>query len=158
MRQNLEHQVSERLSELRTREFVNPRRTMHQCGIAAGVLLVALIPVVLWPSGSQLLLQRLLTPFANLESASDLRFQIEEGDRTVARGSDARIVAKPSWRSGTVGTRPDDVQLELTAIDGRADRITMVFDELSGAFVADILNISESVSFRVSGGGARTKL
>ena len=158
MRGHIEEQVTGRLNQLRSEGFVDTRRTLSRIGIAALIFAVALLPPILWPSGSKLLLARMFTPFGNLESATNLYFDVADGDRTVAKGSDVMIAATPKWRTADAGQRPDSVEVQLVAEDGRTDTLAMAFDEVSGNYVAELLNIAAPVQFQVSGGGAKTKL
>ncbi|MEQ9411337.1 MAG: hypothetical protein RIK87_26725 [Fuerstiella sp.] len=157
MRQRLEEQVATQLKQLKAEHFVDGRRTLRRCGTAAGLMLLVLLPALLWPSGTQLLAFRLLMPFANLESATNLYFEIPNGDRTVARGHDVRIAAAPKWRTQAHGERPEQVWLTLYGSNGQSDSLTMSFDELSGTYQADIPKIADTVQFTVRGGGATSK-
>lgn len=158
MRSHIEEQVAEQLQTLNPSEFVDGKRTLRQCGTAAGLVLAALLPVIFWPSGSRLLLQRLVQPFANLESAGNLYFEVPDGDRTVARRTDVQIAAAPRWRTEAPGERPQEVELHLIAQNGETERLTMSFDELSDRYVAGILNINDTLQYRIVGGGTETRL
>lgn len=158
MRRRLAEQTSGQLHQLRNREFVDSKQTAKRWGVAGLLMVAALVPAIVWTSGSQLLVSRLVMPFANLETARNLYFDVADGDRTVARGSDVRIAATPKWRTETAGERPENVSVQLEASDGNTETLPMNFDEVSGNYVATLANIANSVHFRVSGGGATSKL
>ncbi len=158
MRERLRDQVAACLGQIEFREVVNTGKTKKRCGTAAGLIVAAMLPVLLWPSGSQLLLQRMITPFANLATASNLHFDVADGNRTVARGTNVRIAAVALWRTDSVGDRPEQVELQLTADTGHTESLPMNFDEISGSYIAEISRIANAVQYRVVGGGARTEL
>ncbi|MCA9086410.1 MAG: hypothetical protein KDA81_20270, partial [Planctomycetaceae bacterium] len=158
MQQHLRDEVRDHLRQVEVQQVVDAHQTIRRCGVATGILLLSLLPVLLWPSGSRLLLQRLMNPFANLASATNLYFDIEDANRTVARGSTVRIAAAPRWRTATSGERPDQVQLQLVAEGGHTETLAMSFDEVSGCFIGEISRIAQSVQYQVSGGGARSEL
>lgn len=152
MRAHLQEQVTGRLVTLRQESFVDARRTLKWCAIALLLIAAALLPATVWPSSSQLLLARLFQPFGNFDTVTDLYFEIPNGNRTVARGSDVAILARPQWRSGRDGGRPEDVVLEVTTADGRRDQRPMSYDETDGRFVATLPDIRNSLQYRVSSG------
>ncbi len=158
MRERLRDQVAARLGQIEFREVVNNGKTGKRLGTAAALILAAILPVLLWPSGSQLLMQRLVTPFANLATASNLHFDVADGNRTVARGTNVRIAAVPRWRTNSPGDRPEQVKLQLTADNGHTESLPMNFDEISGSYIAEIARIANALQYRVVGGGARTEL
>ena len=157
MQRRLQQQISEQLKGVASRQFVDGRSMTKRCGIAGICLLVLLLPLVLWPSGSRLLVARVLNPFANLATATNLYFEVADGNRTVAKGSTITISAAPKWRTTTEGVRPEVVNLQLMAPDGESENLTMAFDASSGNFQYDLTRIAESVQFRVTGGGATTE-
>ncbi|MDG1894849.1 MAG: hypothetical protein P8J37_08070 [Fuerstiella sp.] len=158
MRGHLRDQVTTKLGQIESREVVNNSSTRKRCGAAVGLIVTAMLPFLLWPSGSGLLMQRMVTPFANLATASNLHFAVTDGNRTVARGTNVRIAATPGWRSKAEGVRPEQVELQLTAETGHTESLPMTFDEISGAYIAEISRITNAVQYRVVGGGARTEL
>lgn len=152
MRAHLQDQVTGRLVTLRQESFVDARRTLKWCAVALLLIAAALLPATVWPSGSQLLLARLFQPFGNFDTVTDLYFEIPDGNRTVARGSDVAILARPQWRSGREASRPENVVLEVTTADGRRDQRPMSYDETDGRFVATLPDIRNSLQYRVSSG------
>lgn len=157
MRDRLSRQVHDRLAQVADTTFVDTQRLKKQCALAGLAILAVVTPLLAWPSGSRLLLQRFAQPFANLSTVSNLYFDVENGDRVVARGSDVVIRATPQWRSQTPGTRPEQVWLQLTAVDGATDQLAMTYDEVSGQFTATLPQIEQSVKFTISGGGVESQ-
>jgi hypothetical protein len=158
MRGRLRDQVTAHLGQIESRDVVNNSRTRNLCCAAVGLIVAATLPMLLWPSGSGLLMQRMITPFANLATVSNLHFEVADGNRTVARGTNVRIAATPGWRSNAEGVRPEQVELQLTARNGHTESLPMTFDEIGGAYIAEILRITNALQYRVVGGGARTEL
>ncbi len=77
--------------------------TIRRCLIALAVVLLAALPLIVWTSGSNLLLQRLVLPFANLGTGGNFFFEVPDGNRIVATGSDVTFAAIPRWRTGNKG-------------------------------------------------------
>ena len=157
MRDHLEERVVDQLRHLDPRGFVDSGRLLRRIGLASVVIFAVLLPVALWPEGSQVLLARLIDPLSDHESATDLYFNVENGNRIVAIGSDVQIQATPAWRSGTARERPESVELVLQSSTGDIEVLPMQFDETFSAFVGVIPEIPESLSFRVRGDGAVTR-
>lgn len=157
MRARIEREVTARLSSVQTTQVVETRNTWRRCGMAGLLLIILLLPLTFWPSGSRILGQRLFMPLANLESATNLYFEVPKGSRIVARHSDVQFVAIPRWRTATEGTRPDVVVLQLRADDGNTETLPMGFDELSGGFIATMERIVGGFDYQVTGGGVSTK-
>ncbi len=158
MRNRLQQQISERLGNVDSPQFVDGGKMVKRCGTAAICLTALLLPVVFWPSGSNLLMHRMLNPFANLATATNLYFEVADGHRTVARGSTVTISASPAWRTGSTGERPELVKLELIALNAQKESLAMAFDEVGGSYTIDLARIAESVQFRIYGGGATTQI
>ena len=158
MRGRLRDQVTTQLGQIESHEVVNNSSTRKRCGAAVGLIVAAMLPVLLWPSGSGLLMQRMITPFANLATVSNMHFEVADGNRTVARGTNVRIAATPGWRTAGAGVRPEQVELQLTADTGHTESLPMTFDEIDGAYIAEISRIADAVRYRVTGGGATTEL
>ncbi|MEZ6133054.1 MAG: hypothetical protein R3C59_30660 [Planctomycetaceae bacterium] len=158
MRRYLKQQLVGRLKTVSTTDVIDYHRTRRRLGLAGLLILAAVLPVLARPSLAQLLMHRMVSPFDNLASASNLYFDIPDGDRTVARGSTVVISATPKWRSGSPGSRPDNVDLTLIAASGDTDTLPMLFDEVAGHYVIDLARISETLQYQVSGGGATSQV
>ena len=162
MRERLRHSVEEQIQVVRPSAIVKSRSTIRRCGLAGLAIVVILIPVLLWPTGSGLLAQRFVMPFANLAAASDLYFELPEGNRVAARDTDVEFVAIPQWRNATPGTLPageklpTDVKLEIRTESGLIDELPMLMNS-EQHFIAILRNARESLRYRVYGGGAMTE-
>lgn len=156
MRERLRHSVEEQLQVVRPSAIVRSRSTIRRCGLAGLVIVVILIPVLLWPTGSGLLAQRFVMPFANLAAASNLYFDLPEGNRIAARDTDVEFLAIPRWRNGTPGMMPADVKLELRTESGLVDELPMLLNS-EQQFRAIFRSARESLQYRVYGGGAMTE-
>ena len=153
LRARLEKQVTQQLQEMGSQQFVNSQKMKQRCGVAASTLLLAIVPLTLWPSASGLSMKRILNPFANLATVSNLVFEIEDANRTVARGSDVVLRVTPKWRSGDLRQRPDNVSAELIGSNGQTERQPMAYDEVNGCYTTEISSIQQDVQYRIAGGG-----
>ncbi|MCA9061272.1 MAG: hypothetical protein KDA85_22315, partial [Planctomycetaceae bacterium] len=137
MRRHLVESIQNRLRAVTAASVITSTRTLRISGVAAGAVFLFLIPFLVWPSGSQLLLKRFAMPFANLETATNLYFEIPVADRIVARGSDVRFEAIPRWRTQEAGKLPDSVAVHLRSeVDSDAtETLQMAWDELAQMFV-----------------------
>ncbi len=157
MRRRVLQQVAAGLKNVAPGTVVDGRDTLKRCGLAAGGVLVVLLPLAFWPTGTWLLLHRAAMPWANLATVTNLFFEVPDANRFVAQDSHVRFVAIPQWRTATAGELPADVMLELTADDGGHDQLAMSYDEVAGHFVAALPSVRQSVDYRVRGGGTVTE-
>lgn len=157
MRRYLRKQVGEHLAGVTGSRVVDTRKTVQKCGIAGFVMMMGVLPFVVWPSGSGLLFERMVSPFSNLATASHLYFDVVDGNRVVARGSNVEVAGIPMWRSETPGERPDVVDLRLIGQNGDTDTLPMMFDPVGNRFLTELPRIAESVRYQIVGGGATTQ-
>jgi hypothetical protein len=139
MQQRLQQHVSQRVQAIRPHEVVNAQPVIRRATAAAVMLLLTLLPFLIWPDSSQLLLQRLLTPFANLAAPTNLYFEVQPGDHVAATGSSIPFAARPLWRNRQNGSRPQSAQLEMLAADGHLEHLPMFWDESSASFTATLV-------------------
>jgi len=156
MRQHLARHLTRRLRVVDPRRVIQREKMLKRLGIASGALMLALIPAVMWPAAMTGLVQRLVTPFANTGTITNLYFEVPRANRVVAIGSDASFAAIPRWRTGKPGEQPEDVSVELLAENGLRDQILMSWDELQNCFVAVMPGVQQSFQYRIVGGGAET--
>lgn len=126
--------------------------------LAAGLItaVVAMGPL-LWNSGGYTLLwQRLLTPWQNLDSATNLTFVVDEGDRVVPRGDDLVIRARPQWRYAE-GTLPREIRLTWTDDSGETFSREMAYDPQQRAYVGTITQVIAPLSFHLSSRQAQSR-
>jgi len=156
MRDRLHQHVQTQLRSIHPSKVVQTRPTIRRWGLAALCLLMLAIPFLLWPTGSQLLLQRFMLPFANLAAPSNLFFEVPDGNRTVAANTDVQLIAIPHWRTNAAGALPAEVVLELQAAGGSREDLPMAYSEIEAHFSVSLTDVRESVRYRVRGGGATT--
>src|SRR5690606_24089141 len=120
-------------------------------------LIVLLAPFGLSRDGYGLMLSRFLTPWRNLERATNLYFEVADGDRTVARGEDVTIQAVPRWRL-SAGERPESAWLSWQNFTGERDPRRMECSDTGGAYVATLAHVFTSLDYDISAEGARTRL
>jgi hypothetical protein len=157
MRERLEGQVRQQIRHLKPSAVVPSSGTLKRWGTAILCVCLALIPVGLWPSGSQLLVQRFLMPFANLASPSNLYFEISDGNRVVAKGSDVEFHAVPRWRTDAAGELPSNVLIQIEGSTGQLEELQMSYDDVEGHFSVVVDDVRDSLRYRVIGGGAATE-
>lgn len=157
MRDRLEQHVRAQIGSIHPSEVVQGTPTAKRWGLAFLSVLAILIPWLLWPSGSTLLLQRFMMPLANLAAPSNLYFEVPDAERPVAANSDVAFVAIPRWRTKTAGVLPTNVVLEIQAADNPSEDVVMSFDETASEFTASLPDVRESLRYRVRGGGATTQ-
>jgi hypothetical protein len=158
MRHQLQQQVAQRVKGLRSGSVVDGKSTVRRCLTAAGLVLLTLIPFLLWPSGAKLLAQRFLFPLANSATATNLYFEVPDGNRTVARGTDVQFLAIPKWRTDKPGQRPEEVELQMESAAGRSAVVPMLFDESLQGYVAVVERVADSFDYRISADGATSEL
>ena len=157
MRDRLEQHVRSQIGTIHPSEVVQGTPTMKRWGLAMMSILALMIPVLLWPSGSMLLLQRFVMPFANLAAPSNLFFEVPDGNRTVAANTDVQFVAIPRWRTSVAGALPTDVVLEMQTAVGTSEDLPMAYDDAESHFTVSLTDVRESVRYRVRGGSATTE-
>lgn len=158
MRRHLRQQVSQHLKGVSGNSVVDVKLTLRRCGIAGLVIMLAALPCIAWPSSSSLLVQRMIAPFENLATVSNLYFEVPNGNRVVARGSNIEISALPKWRSQSPGERPDVVNVRLIGNNGQSESVPMMFDAVGNRYVTELARIAESVQYQLVGGGATTEV
>lgn len=157
MRNRLEQHVRSQIGSIRPSEVVQGKPTIKRWGMAIMSVLALMIPLLLWPSGSMLLLQRFVMPFANLAAPSNLFFEVPDGNRTVAANTDVQFVAIPRWRTKVAGALPTDAVLEMQTDGGTSEDLPMAYDDTESHFTVSLADVRESVRYRVRGGGATTE-
>ena len=158
MRNRLEQHVRSQIGSIRPSEVVRGRPTIKRWGLASISILAISIPLLLWPSGSRLLLQRFVMPFANLAAPSNLFFEVPDGNRTVAANTDVQFVAIPRWRTNVAGKLPTDAVVEMQAVSGTSSEVLpMAYADTESHFTVSLAEVRESVRYRVRGGGAATE-
>ena len=73
--------------------------TLRALGLGLLAIAILALPFGIWPSSSKLMAARFFQPWKNLDRPTNLYFDVLNGDRVIAHGSDAHIVAIPRWLS-----------------------------------------------------------
>ena len=149
MRQQIHRQVASQISHVSTSRVVDSAFTLRRCGFAVIAGLAFLVPCLLWPDGSQLVLRRLMFPLANLQAPTNLYFEVPDGNRTVATGSTVLFTAIPRWHSPAPGDLPTNVTVELTTADGMADTLPMLYDDGRQQYLATLPSLQQSLRYRI---------
>ena len=157
MRDRLEQHVRSQIGSIRPSGVVPGTPTMKRWGLAVMSVLALMTPLLLWPSGSMLLLQRFTMPFANLAAPSNLYFEVPDGNRTVAANTDVKFVAIPRWRTNIAGALPTNAVLEMQTAAGTSEDLPMAYDDTELHFTVSLADVRESVRYRVRGGSATTE-
>ena len=124
--------------------------------VAVVAMFLMVLPLFYSRDGYLLLLTRFFNPWSNLERASNLYFVVDDGDRTVARGTDVAILAEPRWRLGDQ-TLPSEVWLNWTNAGGEADQRRMLWDPDQKLFTATLPHVFHAFDFHVESGPAKTR-
>jgi hypothetical protein len=156
MRQKLWQQTRPRLIPASRVPLMEPGSTARRCGAAASIMLVTLVPLFAWQSGSLLLLQRFLMPLNNHPTGTDLYFAIQAPGDVVARGEDVVFQATPLWRSGAKREPPTEVTLLLESDSGHTDSLQMRYDD-EGFYAATLRDISSSLRWQINTGRTATE-
>lgn len=156
MRETLTHQASSSAQVLDFNQSFSASRALRTSLLGTFVLVVLVMPFLFSPQNYGLLWQRFFTPWGNFASGSNLYFEVDNGDRVAARGSDIILTATPRWRR-TQEERPESVWLNWKDASGETDSRHMDFQEDNGVFVTTLPHVFESIDFNISSGRARTK-
>jgi hypothetical protein len=157
MRERLQKHVQNQIRHVQPSAVIRSGTTIKRVALAVISVIAIAIPLSVWPSGSSLLMQRFVMPFANLAAATNLYFEVPDGNRTVATNSDVVFTAIPQWRSKVAEVLPTDVVLEMKTASGEYEELEMAFDESAGRFAVTIVDVRDSIQYRVVGGGAATE-
>lgn len=156
MRQQLLEEAVRQSQSVDFGAAAEPRSALRWATVGGVTLVLLLAPFGLSRDGYALLLRRFLTPWQNLERATNLYFVIENGDRAVPRGSDVTIEAQPRWRVAETSL-PDHAWLHWRGRDGKTDSRRMAFDATTGTFRATIPHVLAAFDYEVSAGAVRTR-
>ncbi len=156
MRELLTRQTVQSVRAADLTDAVDGARTQRTAWLAVVSLFLMILPLFYSRDGYLLLLTRFFAPWKNLERASNLYFEIENGDRTVARGSDVTLTAQPRWRLRE-DELPRDVWLHWSNTGGETDSRRMLWDPDRKLFTATLPHVFHPFDFDVSSGTARTR-
>ena len=156
MRELLARQTMNSVAGLDFTNSVSARRSVRAALIGAAAVLLLIVPFLVAPAAYGLLWSRLMVPWGNFDSAGNLFFHVEDGNRFVARGSDVIIKAEPRWHQAA-GELPKAVRLNWTDSNGERDSRRMEFGEKDATFVTTIPHVFNTFDFNISAVGGRSR-
>jgi hypothetical protein len=156
MRELLAKQTLSTTTSLAFTDSVSNRRAVRAALVGAAAVLLLMVPFLFSAKGYGLLWQRFFSPWGNFESGGNLYFEVENGNRVVARGSDVVIKAKPTWRRNAE-ERPQTVWLNWNDSTGESDSRRMDFNEESQTYVTTLPHVFDPFDFDIAAGRARTQ-
>jgi hypothetical protein len=156
MRELLTRQTMKSVAGLDFTNSVSARRSVRAALIGAAAVLLLILPFLVAPAAYGLLWSRLMVPWGNFDSAGNLFFHVEDGNRFVARGSDVTIKAEPRWHQAA-GELPQAVRLNWTDLNGERDSRRMEFGEKDAAFITTIPHVFNTFDFNISAVGGRSR-
>ena len=160
MRELLVQQTCRRVGKLDVPHSVSSVEATRWAALTAGALLVLAGPLVGTESG-RLALQRYLAPWTNAARVSNLYFEVEQGDRTVARGSDVALRATPKWRMFRLAA-PQTIWLNWNSAAtkdtaAQSDSRRMELDPASGTYLTTVPHVFQGFDYNVSQRNARSR-
>ncbi len=150
----LQDSVQQQLATVRPDRVISFAAAQQIARVAAGATLVLACLLLFWPDRSLLLLNRLVTPFANLESATSLYFEVPYGNRTVAAGSRVIIAAIPRWRSTDPGPLPQTVTLEAVTASDDFPPQPLYWNPAQEQFETALQGLRDDLRYRIRSGAA----
>ena len=156
MRDQLLNQTLAAVDSVSVEQSVTPHRAARAAVIAALLFLLCWVPWGLAPKSYQLLLTRLFDPWGNHASVGRVYFELESGDRVVARGADVRIVATVRRRVASAEL-PAKVELNWQSTTGRADARAMEFVDDTQAFVTTIPHVFDTLDYYIASDSSRSR-
>lgn len=156
MRELLLEETLSGASKVNFVESVSPTRARRSSVLGAVAVAALMTPFLFSPSGYRLLWQRFFSPWGNFASGSNLYFEVDGGDRVVARGTNHKITAAPQWRRAAE-ERPESVWLNWSDDSGERDARHMDYDEEAGVYFTTIPHVFVPFDFDISSGRARTR-
>jgi hypothetical protein len=156
MRELLVTETTQVLRGAELDDSVDGARAQRAGWLAVAAMFAMIVPLFISRDGYTLLLTRFFTPWRNLEQASNLYFVVDQGDRTVPRGSDVAILAEPRWRLSEQNP-PDEVWLAWKDAAGEADQRRMLWDPDRKLYTATLPHVFQPFEFHVTSGPAKTR-
>ena len=156
MRELLTKQAVSSAGVVEFTESVPSDRSFKLAGMGMVAVLLLLVPMFLFGSTYKLSINRLFSPFENLASVSNLYFEIEDGNRTVATGTDVEIRAIPKFRHGKE-TLPDTIELHRVLEGGDTDTRILDYVDQEGIYQTRISDVFESFDYHVESAGATSE-
>ena len=150
----LQQSVTRQLESVRPDRVIGFETAQKILRFTAGGTSILACLLLFWPDRSLLLLNRLVTPFANLESATSLYFEVPDGNRLVAAGSRVTIAAIPRWRSAQPGLLPEEVFLEAAIDTADFQPQPLYWNPAQERFETALQDIRDDLRYRIRSGAA----
>ncbi len=156
MREQLAKETIASLNTFNITDSVPSNRTMRFVISASVAILIFLTPLLFWPDAYSLLLSRTVIPWGNFATVSSLYFEVEPGDKMVARGKDLQITATPHWHT----SQPheiNDVWIEWKDSQGEQFSRRMDLDQAAGQYVTQFSHLLAGFDYTISSDSSQTK-
>jgi len=148
MREWLGRETYQATAALQFEDSIPSSRPKKTALLAMGMVFLLLLPFLFSPQGYRQMWSRVLTPWGNFDSNGNLYFEVQDGNRTAARGADLVIVAKPKFRFHREEL-PENVWLKRQMDDGSEDRRQFAYDENLESFVVTVPHVMHAFDYRI---------
>ncbi|WP_437191269.1 hypothetical protein [Planctomicrobium sp. SH527] len=138
-------------------DVIPTQRAVRRCWIGAVTFLVLLVPFVFATNAYATLLTRFLNPWGNYERLQNLILEVDEPHRTVGRGDDISIVARPSWRFHE-RELPLSIQLDWIEHGKVTQSRVMDWSDEKKGYVAQLPSVVAGFEFQLSADHSRSRL
>lgn len=174
MRELLLQQTCDKVADLDFAQAVPSSTSRRWVSAGSVACLLLLLPFVFSPAAYTLLLNRFFAPWSNLDRAGNLYFEVQPGNRIVARGTDVQVRAKPCWRAAP-GELPQTIRLNWTSSPGQnpadpleagpddanttvaGDSRRMELDSAGTDYVTTMPRVFHGFDYTISAGNARSR-
>jgi hypothetical protein len=129
-------------------------RPAHRMLAGSFVAWSLLLLPLLMPSGYRLLLARFFTPWQNHDRVASFWFDLERGNRVVARGSDVVLTAQVH---GTKRSLPTTATLNWVDVNGEADSRLLDLDPATGTYTTTIPHVMQGFQYHLAAAGNRSR-
>lgn len=151
--------VRQTLQFARSRNFADvvvARRSQRRCWMGAMGVFALLLPLIFASSSYAVLISRFLNPWGNYERLQNLILTVDNADRTVGRGDDVAIVARPSWRFHE-GKRPPAIWMDWSVAGGEVQSRRVDWNDADGVYAITLPRVEESFDYSVSSDQSRSR-
>ena len=156
MRDMLAKQTVKAVSDVDFTQTLPAGRSLQRGALGLAALAVLLMPFLIPGERYSLAWSRLLTPWGNYAWGSRLGFEVLDGDRVVARGSDVALQAKLLGSQPSPET-PLAASLEWVDDRGVAHRREMTWNADEAAYDITLPRVEQSFRYRVASQRAESR-
>ncbi|MDF1743910.1 MAG: hypothetical protein P1V19_09445, partial [Gimesia sp.] len=157
MREKLARETIASLTTFNITDSVPSDRTMRFIMSAGIAILIFLTPLLIWPDAYRLLISRSVIPWGNFATVSSLYFEVQPGDKTVARGDDLQIIATPHWHTKQPGT-VNEVWIEWENAKGEPLSRRMDLDQEAGQYKTQFSRLLTGFQYTISSDRSRSQI